>query len=224
MSIRSDIQGLAVDALIELFELHAPSGFGLAPFYFCNFSAVTGGGPKIGGVEYMPLPIEVDGFDLDGRGGMPRPIARLANIDGVFSALAKEYDDLTGWKFVRRRTFAKYIDGGAQASNPDFFPDDVFYVEQKREETNVLVEWELVSALDLEGETLPTRRLTIYCGFEYRKEDCGYAGPGFTVLNQPTTDAKLDVCNKQLSGCKCRHGQYAVLPFGGFVGMRRFIA
>lgn len=221
MTIHADNQSLSPGALVELFELRAPASLALQPFRFCNFSAIGGGGPRLAGQEYTPLPIEADGFEFSGK-QMPRPSLRAGNVDGALTALVREYDDLVGWSLVRHRTYAHYLDGGAASGSPSLFPDDLYFIEQKVSEDDLQIEWELVSALDLEGLKLPTRTITVYCSWVYRGPECGYTGPMYDRFNDPTDNVLADICNKQLTGCRCRHGQYAELPFGGFPGVRRF--
>ena len=61
-------------------------------------------------------------------------------------------------------------------------------------ENKLVVEFELVSALDLQGIMLPRRQvLTSVCTWKYRGADCSYTGPAVaTQTDTITTDILLD--------------------------------
>lgn len=108
-------------------------------------------------------------------------------------------------------------------SNPTADPnshldDETWYVAQKTTENQAIIEFELGSPIDLEGVTIPRRQIVAnVCGWRYRGDGCGYAGPPVADVNdQPTSSALLDRCSKRLSGCKLRFGDTAELPFGAF--------
>lgn len=57
------------------------------------------------------------------------------------------------------------------------------------------------------------------CNFDYRDPAMGCSWQGvmfFDKHDNPVDDPALDVCSKRLSGCKCRFGEHAILPWGGF--------
>ena len=177
------------------------------------------------GVEYAPLPIEAEGFELTTKGTLPRPKIRVANVSGVFSALALEMDDLVGAKVTRKRTFAKYLDavnfpgGNASADPNQFLPEELWFVEAKAAENRHIVEWELSSAFDLMGVKLPYRQVVQNsCAWQYRSPECGYTGTSFDKNDQQATP---DFCSKRLSSCRARFGT-EVIPFGGFPGSVRY--
>lgn len=227
--IRSEIQSLSPSATIELFELDMtliPGGS------IERFHAGTNGiqQPIVWtGQTYMPAPIEAEGFDVSAQGTLPRPKIRVANAMGVLSEVAAQNDDLVGCKVTRIRTLARYLDavnfpgGNANADPSQELPRDIYFVEQKTNETIYVVEWELSSAFDLFGVQLPRRQvIQNTCMSKYRSAECSYVGSAkFTVNDQPTTDPAKDVCGKRLSSCKARFGESAVLPYGGFPGAVR---
>lgn len=110
MSIKADIQSLSPTAEIELFELDATNlPEGEKSYFHAGTNELSR--PIIWqGITYSPLPVEASGFDITTNGTLPRPRFRVANIGGVFSAVAEENDDLVGCKVTRRRTLAKYLD------------------------------------------------------------------------------------------------------------------
>ena len=154
------------------------------------------GGEKVYGVKwqgnvYISVPLETESFEARGDGRLPRPIIRFANVEGFFSAAAREYGDFVGAKVIRKRTFAKYLDSenwpkvDGKYMNPlsptgegdsnSHLPDDMFFVNRKLSENKNLLEYELVSLLELEGVYLPARLvLSNYCSWVYRSPECGY--------------------------------------------------
>ena len=81
-----------------------------------------------------------------------------------------------------------------------------------------MIEWELVSAMDIAGVKLPRCQIIAnVCGHkEYRGPECNYTGTNyFTALDEPTSYASKDVCGRRLSSCKLRFGS-GEIRFGGF--------
>ena len=79
------------------------------------------------------------------------------------------WNDLTGAKFTRIRTLARYIDaanftGGTNPfGTPDpssKLPDEIYFIDRKLSENRDTVEFELVSELDLLNLRLPRRQVT----------------------------------------------------------------
>ena len=224
MSIQSDIQKLEPGTKIELFVIDLTSlGGGVSRFHAGTNKLKQ---PVVWqGNTYQPWPVEASGFEYNGRGQSPRPKIRIANTNGLVTALNRDYDDICGAKVVRKRTFARYLDainfpGGvnAEADPTAEFPDDIYYVERKVGESNDQVEYELAGIWDVEGIMLPARQvIASTCPTAYRSADCGYTGgPVATSDDTATNDPALDDCGKRLSSCKLRFGQYGDLPYGGF--------
>lgn len=227
MTISNEIQSLSPSAIIELFILDSTN---LPGGDLMHFHAGTNGilAPVTWrGQEYVALPVEAEGFDMSTQGTLPRPKVRVANVDGLLSAAVAASDDLVGAIFTRKRTFAKYLDavnfpGGV---NPDenqgqAFSDDVWYVEQKVSENRYVIEWELSSALDLQGVTLPSRQvIQNTCWWIYKGTECGYSGPAFDTNDAPCLPQD-DFCAKRLGSCRVRHLN-VIVPFGGFPGAVR---
>lgn len=129
------------------------------------------------GVEFNAYPIEFDGHELRGQGTMPRPRLRLGNLLGTISALCINYGNLIGATVTRRRTFAKYLDGMPGADPLAALPDDIFEIDRKSSEDRNTVEFELASALEVDGVFLPRRQvMSGTCGFIYRSPECGFTG------------------------------------------------
>lgn len=226
MNIPELLQRLDVGALIELFELDVTSIGGEDIFYFHAGTDELLAPIVWQGNTYQPWPVMAEGFEVSTRGTLPRPTIRIANVTSLISAAVMEFDDLVGAKVTRRRTFAQYLDGQPTEDPDQHLDDDVYFIERKISENKAVVQFELASALDLEGVQLPFRVITINsCSWKYRGAGCGYAGDDyFDVHDQPVGSLGLDVCSKKVSGCKARFGARAVLPYGGFPAARAYKA
>lgn len=140
------------------------------------------------GVVYSQYPIEARGFEIRSQGTLPTPALALANIFGTISALCIAFRDLVGAKVIRKRTFAKFLDGSPDADPTAHFPDDVYYIERKSEETNLSVSFELASPMDVDDVVIPKRRIIAnLCQWRYRGAECGYAAPKCVADNLDNT-------------------------------------
>jgi lambda family phage minor tail protein L len=224
LAITSEIQKLAPSAVIELFVLDL-SLFGQGPVRFHAGTNALMQRVVWQGNAYEAFPIQVEGFELNGGGQVPRPRLRVANVTGSITALMLSYQDLIGAKITRKRTLAKYLDAvnfpGAVNPSADRsaeFADDIYYVDRKSRETRDVVEFELAASFDLEGVSLPRRQIVQnVCPWRYRGSECGYTGSAYFDANdQAVGGSAQDVCGKRLSSCQARFGQHAELSFGGF--------
>lgn len=124
--------------------------------------------------EFVATPIKVEGFETNARGTLPQPKLSICVDETNIPQLALlkekifELGDLTGAKFVRQRTFAKFLDEKNFTTLPDgFIPDpnvelgrDIFYIERKSLENKYIIEFELSSSFDVEGIKIPLRLVT----------------------------------------------------------------
>lgn len=178
------------------------------------------------GNTYQPFPVQASGFEASSD-RFARPKFAVANVTGIISAALKDFNQLLGCKFTRKRTMVKYLDavnfaGGVNptADSTQQLPPDVYFIAQKTKEDKYSVEFELSSAVDLQGVMIPRRQVVSnLCTFKYRGEECGYTGGAVATSNdQPTADINADACSKTVTGCKFRFGEFGELSFGGFVG------
>jgi lambda family phage minor tail protein L len=112
-----------------------------------------------------------------------------------------------------------FVGGTNPSANPSAkFDDDIYYIEQKKNESIEYVEFEMVSGAALDGVKLPRRQIIQNsCPFAYRGADCGYTGTNYFDRNDnPVTDSTKDVCGKKLNSCEVRFGAGSELPYGGF--------
>lgn len=136
------------------------------------------------GQEYLPVPVETEGFEVLGDQRLPRPKLRISNAGLYVSSLLRKYKNLNGAKLIRRRTFVKFLDDAnfPQNKNPwgsanpqARLLDEKFFVSRKVTENKLLVELELVSSLELENVNIPARTISSrYCSWVYRGLGCRY--------------------------------------------------
>lgn len=207
-----------LQTLVEMFVLDSTSipGGGIVRFYSGKNRA--GGDLVWQGNTYSAFPITASGFDLTGKGTLPRPTISVANVDGTVGLLVRDLKDLIGAVVTRKRTIAKYLDAvnfpngiNVTADPTQFLPDDIYLIERKSVETKDVITFELASSMDVHGAKVPARPIqATVCAWisRYKGLECTYAGA------LPTCDGTMDGAN----GCKVHFGASADLPYGGFPG------
>lgn len=207
------IQSLDPSAIIELFVLDSTIISGGGVTYFHAGTNQVGTAIVWQGQSYTPFPVQADGFEITGKGTIPRPTMTVANVDGTVGLLVRDLEDLIGATVTRKRTLSKYLDaanftGGVNptADPTQAFPDDVFLIERKSSETKDAISFELGAAMDVHGVRIPRRLIqATICPWVYKGTECGYSGG-------------LATCTKTLTDCKTHFGTAADLPYGGFPG------
>tara|TARA_Y100000361_G_scaffold146643_1_gene157302 strand:- start:966 stop:2177 length:1212 start_codon:yes stop_codon:yes gene_type:complete len=187
-NFQEQLHDLQATTIIELYEVDATK-YG-AEIYRFHPGKVVNGDIFHDDAKYKSIPMEVDGMEIKGDGTLPRPVLRIANVDGFISEIIQGRDDFVGLQVTRRRIFLKYLDaenfhnGENPFGDPDVnsrFPDDKFIINQKKAEDKNVVEFELVSPLEMDTVKLPSRHIiSNYCNWVYRGYGCGY---GNTYLN-----------------------------------------
>lgn len=230
-TVQEIIHSLAVEEDIELFELDLTFiGGGILRFTSTSNNRET---VSFNNKTYTPINVEAEGFEFSGQGAIATPILRISNALNLISSLIEEFGDLIGATLRRVRTFRRFLDNELEPDGTAVFGLQVWRIERKTHQNRVYVEWELSSPLDQEGKQLPGRQALRVCTHRYRRYDpeknafdytrvtCPYVGgPSFTANNEPT-DPSADRCNKQLSGCRKRFGNTAVLPTRAFPGLAK---
>lgn len=226
MTIVNDVQKLAPGSLIDLFVLDTTELGGSIQRLHSGLNGVMTN-VVWQGEEYSRYPIEASGFELSGRGTMPRPKVRVANVLGDITALCKDFNDLINAKFTRKRTFVRYLDavnfpGGVNptADPNQGFADEIWFVNRKIDEQKVYVDFELSSMFDVQGVLIPRRQVIAnVCMWRYRSAECSYTGGAVADANdEPTTEISQDQCGKRQASCKLRFGNFSELPYGGMPG------
>ncbi|WP_422507117.1 phage minor tail protein L [Stenotrophomonas sp. GZD-301] len=222
--ITADTQQLEPGGRVTVFELDA-SSFGADQLFF--HAHLQSGVIWWQGQEYGAWPIDATGFERTSD-QPPVPRLRVGNLDGRIGVLCQIFDDLVGARVIRRQTLVKYLDaanfpdGNPEADPNEHFPDEIWFIERKVSEDKQAVEFELTTAIDLNGEQLPGRQIIAgLCGWlirgGYRGPYCGYTGPAVADADDnPTADPALDQCAGRVRSCKLRFGLNEPLPYGGF--------
>lgn len=239
MAIAADVQKLVIDGKIRLYQLDLTNYVPGLIFYFhghTNFykqyqeSAASLTSQIIWqGQAYDPLPIDVAGLERRTDGKASAPDLQVGNYlngaQGGITALCLQYNDLSNGKLTIIDTFVKYLDAANFTNgNPSASNDcgtQIWYIEQKTNETSQSLTFSLANPIDFEGQGLPSRMITKHCDWafkgRYRGEECGYLGTAyFTEKDEPTDDPSKDVCSGTTYGCECRFGEGNPLPHGGF--------
>lgn len=224
-----DLAEIAPSAIIELFEMTLDATLhGSTDTYRWHngANANVSGNIVWNGNSYVRLPIKADGFEYSNTGTLPRPTLTISNLDGVMTTLlllvnaTTAGNDLGGATVKRIRTLKKYLDGEAAADPHAKFPDEVWYIDRKANESRDSVTFELASKFDLAGVMIPKRQIIAnICQWKYRSTECGYTGSNYWNVNDQVVGTLAeDKCGKRLSSCKLRFGATSELPFGSFPG------
>ena len=216
-------------AIIELFELRLDAtlhGSNDVYRWHAGSNADVTGDIIFGGETYQRLPVKADGFEYTNTGTLPRPKLAVTNLGSEITALllvvnqTTTGNDLGGAEVRRIRTLKKYLDGESTADPNAQFPQEIWYVDRKANETRDFVEFELASKFDLAGQKIPKRQIIAnVCQWKYRSDECSYTGTNYFDVNgnSVSTEAQ-DVCGKRVESCKLRFGNNGQLPFGSFPG------
>ena len=242
VDVREELATLNPSSIIELYEVTTCTSIhGVCEVYRfhagVNAKQITGHVVWAGNTYYA-WPVEAEGFEYTGNGSMPRPKIRIANVDGTITAVLLELAafsysaDLAGARVVRIRTLARFLDATNFEGNTNPFgtpdptaslPEEVYFVDSKSGETSELVEFEMVSVLDLAGVRAPKRQtINNICQWRYRSAECSYTGNNHFDENDNPTNEAGDVCGKRLTSCEARFGENGSLPFGSFPGIGQY--
>ena len=188
LNIREEAFDNLASSIVNLFQINLGEN---GVYYF--HAGENGFNQKLifNGEEYQYIPLEANGFEQKGDGGLPRPKLTISNYHGFLSLKMRRFEDFIGYRVIRIKTFVKFLDAAnfPDGVNPYFpdggedlgshFPKDEFYINQKVKENSELVEFELTSILELGNVRIPSRTITPnYCQWLYRGSiGCQYDGP-----------------------------------------------
>jgi|688.fasta_scaffold14013_7 lambda family phage minor tail protein L len=190
--------------ILDLFELELEPNEGYLRIHGCkNFDSNL----IFQENEYIFMPCEFSNFESTSDGRQSRPSLKISNINNYISKVLKDRGDLIGKNFFRKRIFAKDLDiinfkdginpFGVSAFNT-YISNDKFIINLKKSENKNTVELELVTKIDLENLSLPSRKVTNdTCSWGYRCSGCNYgnkpnyAGPLISckISNSQTVSA-----------------------------------
>jgi len=172
-------------AVLDLFLLYPDYQKFPNEFYPIHNGSVLKKGIIWQGVTYMPVGMEIDGFEINADGRINRPKIRISNKDYYVTNLLRRSNDFKNGKIIRKRTFVKFLDdenfdGGnpfGEADNTAELSSQEYIIAQKVQENKVIVELELTSPLDLDNFEINHRRIMgKYCYWQYRGNGCQYRG------------------------------------------------
>jgi len=175
---------LEPSAIIELYELHFEVGY--EPF---RFHAGTNNLEKDivwNGNKYYATAIEVEGFEANMLGRLPRPRVLVANSDNIISNILRDFSDFRNGKFLRIRLFLKHLDDVNFEDNDNpfgtadpnaYISKERYVISQKLIENKNAIQFELITPFDLESLQTATRSIYgRYCSWQYRGAGCNYQG------------------------------------------------
>jgi lambda family phage minor tail protein L len=226
-ALSNALQDVAPGAVIELFQLElntAQHGVDVTYYFHAGVNQLITD-ITWNGQAYQALPMEAEGFELTGKGTLPRPTLRISNLSGTISTLiATLPEGLQGAKVTRIRTLGRFLDavnfsGGTNPTADPLaeFPRQVYFIDRLALENRDVIEFELASVFDLVGVRAPKRQCVTRCQWKYRGDGCGYTGTNYYDINGNVVySPSQDVCSKTVSGCELRFGANQPLPFGGY--------
>lgn len=210
--------------------------FGADDMYFGSDRAILSGAGSVAspvsfnGNSYIPINCKAEGFEFTSKNQLPRPtftVSIVGDTGYALRTLIRDYDDLCGIPFTRRRTLSKYLGGIGQPE----MPQDVYVIERKVTQNNLFIQWELSAFMDHEGKKIPGRvvlrdncthiyRIYSNGSFDYSIATCPYTGSSYYDINGNVVSAANDKCGKKLTDCKLRFPNDP-LPTRQFPGVSR---
>jgi len=176
-SVISDIQSINPSSIIELFTLTTTTALhgSDATYRFHAGSNLNSNGEIVwAGNTYQRFPVQAEGFAYQ-KGQIPRPTLSVSNVIGTITSILLAVNetttgnDLTGATVTRIRTLARFIDAvnfpgnvnpfGTPDPNAEF-PQEIYTIDRKSQETREMVSFELAAPIDLAGVRAPKRQCT----------------------------------------------------------------
>tara|TARA_Y100000401_G_scaffold12890_1_gene8801 strand:+ start:960 stop:1571 length:612 start_codon:yes stop_codon:yes gene_type:complete len=157
------------DNLDTVFRFHAGANLN-------NFGQI-----KFNNNDYQRVAVKVEGFEDTGKGTIPRPTLTFSNLGGItkdgtvmtmsdFLAivnLTTPGNDLLNAKITRLMPLASALDNDNFVGNNPFgtpstdrLQDRIYYIDRKAAENRQVVQFELVSVLDMQNKKIPLRIVT----------------------------------------------------------------
>ena len=133
------------------------------------------------GNSYQRVPVKIEGFEDTSKGTIPRPTLTFSNLGGItkdttvmtmsdFLNIVNQVtagNDLLNAKFTRLLPLASALDNANfVGDNPfgtpstDRLQDRIYYIDRKAIENRQIVQFELVSVLDMQNKKIPARIVT----------------------------------------------------------------
>lgn len=157
------------DNLDTIFRFHAGANLN-------NFGQI-----KFNNNLYQRVAVDVEGFEDTSTGTIPRPTLTFSNLGGItkdgtvmtmsdFLAIVNtttQGNDLLDAKVTRLMPLASALDNDNFVGNNPFgtpstdrLQDRIYYIDRKAIENRQVVQFELVSVLDMQNKKIPVRIVT----------------------------------------------------------------
>jgi len=189
-------------AILELYKLYPDTVNSPSVFLSFHGGSVFGGNVVWQGVQYIPIPVEAEGFGVFGDGTLPRPKIKVSNNEKIVTYFLGKYKDFKNAKVYRKKVFVKHLDDANFDGNNPFglansdseISEEKYLIGQKVQENKSFVEFELNLPLDLDNFDVNHRTVNAkYCYWQYRGLGCQYSGPPIEKSDgEAFTDANGD--------------------------------
>lgn len=172
-------------AILELYKIYPDTVNAPSAFFTFHGGSVFGGNVVWQGIQYIPIPVESEGFGVFADGTLPRPKIKIANTDKLVTYFLDKYKDFKNAKVYRKKVFIKHLDdSNFDGSNPfglanseSEISEEKYLIGQKVQENKAFVEFELNLPLDLDNFDVNHRTVNAkYCYWQYRGLGCRYQG------------------------------------------------
>ena len=193
-TIVTDAQDLEIGSgIVELYEIEIGTGDDNILYFHPGKdldNGISGNDLIFDGNTYVALPIFMEGIEKSSEGASPRPKLTFANVesiikdnslfktqmnDGTWDAQIDEIDvtadnftmeSLIGARVTRRKTLEKYTGAGVAGYE---FGKELYIIDRISNKSNIFIEAELASPMDLGGVRLPRRQVIgKYCPWVYQ--------------------------------------------------------
>jgi lambda family phage minor tail protein L len=208
MALPDDIQGLDIEAPIDLFTISNPFNSNFPVTNFCNIGNVS-----YRGVQYLPIACKVQWIPRDGESTIQTKLI-VSDVSGVVGALSDNYG-LLGATITAIRTYSIFLDNQPGA-DPLAYRSFEMRVNQYVASFRREFEFDLVPAANLEVKG--GRRYLRRCTWQLSDDRCQAPTNLNFNLNGAVCLPKDRACRKDLTQCQQYHGH--VRRFGGFPGVQ----
>lgn len=151
MTIATELQKPVVSPYLELWDI---DGHLIDASLVWHFTAHSDFPIGFAGITYSPFPISGTGYETT-SGQPPRPKLQISNITKLVQPYIQEHQQLARVMVTRRRTLFKFTDGQSTADGSQQLPPDVYFINRLTKLEDIVIEFELVSAMELPGLKLP---------------------------------------------------------------------
>jgi lambda family phage minor tail protein L len=211
-------------AILELYKLYPDTVNSPSIFLSFHGGSVFGDNVIWQGVQYIPIPVESEGFGVFGDGTLPRPKIKVSNNNSIVTYFLGKYKDFKNAKIFRKKVFIKHLDDAnfdgdnpfGLANSDSEISEEKYYIGQKVQENKSYVEFELNLPLDLDNFDVNHRTVNAkYCYWQYRGLGCRYEGlPVEMEDGEAFTDANSNVIT--LTSDNIYDGQFFYQPDRGY--------